>query len=844
MSSASPHPDVPNADAVPETNTGGVTADAPTYEGTLQQDSPPTWVSGGASASLPSGSLVTRSGKEIHALDREIGKSINADGPDAAPGYLLLRNLGTGAFGTVWEAEDRVTSERIAIKFFTSGDSDWEKLLGEVRLLQAVEGCRGIIVVKQVRPGSEGCRPHYVMQLANSGSLASRIKAAQAMRESTGNTPKPRDRKPLLPMPELVRIFTRIVDAMATVHRRGIHHCDLKPPNVLLHSPEPGAAPEPLVADFGQGHLATDDTPALGTLFYMPPDQVADTEVGTPPDTRWDVYALGAVAYEMIVGEPPRRTADLLERLRNAPKTLAGKMQAYREGVLAAPSPTGHHGRIDRQLAQIIDRCLDLDPTKRPQDAGDLSTLLNARARWRRTRPILGFAALATFALIAFLATAGLWFATQVTEDAKRNASADIEGSLARTAWYGTRAVENELQTRIALIEKWANDPSAESKEVFGAIGEASRRPQGPLLDPAAAPPTAIIRAWLTKLHTNQMLLTGHEPSTITLIMVSNPETRGPTNPPDAVRGFVLARLHPNGSVEDRDQPDPRGLYQKDFSYRDYFSAAGDRVDEAGRPHTPIRFTHISQPYRSIAPERSGKGTLERPWRIDLATPIWDDPASPNRRTIGHLRVGLNVRDTLAPLLRPPLVAEDGTPNASRFGIAVATKVILVDNSQRWVWHPDCERLLTDAEDSAARLPPTYTELARERGGDVSDWCPWLRPHTGIHQNEFVRANQYADLVRTAATGEDSDEIACFTRFDPYRLSRYNRGIIPGSPPPREWVFIVEVDRKLALQPLEELQSKIVKIGSVVVTVLAALAVALWIGLVWVLRRLEFASHG
>src|SRR5262249_54225610 len=140
-----------------------------------------------------------RSGRQIYDLDREIASS-QAAGNDVAEGYSLIRKLGTGAFGTVWEAENRLTHERVAIKFFTAGDADWASLLGEVGLLQSVEGCRGIVLVKEVRQGGANCRPHYVMQLANEGSLPDWLKKA--------NTLTPRERCNVA-----VGFFTRVARA-------------------------------------------------------------------------------------------------------------------------------------------------------------------------------------------------------------------------------------------------------------------------------------------------------------------------------------------------------------------------------------------------------------------------------------------------------------------------------------------------------------------------------------------------------------------------------------------------------------------------------------------------------
>src|SRR5262249_28597045 len=151
-------------------------------------------------------------------------------------------------------------------------------------------------------------------------------------------------------------IFKQLAEALAYVHAKGVRHCDLKPGNVLLK-----ARKRVLLGDFGQAHLSSDATPALGTFFYMAPEQ-ADLAKQIP-DTRWDVYGLGAILYAMLTGQPPREDAGIRAELAQI-KVLSERLKAYREAVERAPKPDKHRGvaGMDRQLAEILDRCLEVDP--------------------------------------------------------------------------------------------------------------------------------------------------------------------------------------------------------------------------------------------------------------------------------------------------------------------------------------------------------------------------------------------------------------------------------------------------------------------------------------------------
>ena len=154
------------------------------------------------------------------------------------------------------------------------------------------------------------------MTFAEGGSLAARLE------------------KGPIPLPEALALFKNIVRTLAYVHAHGVRHCDLKPANILLDS-----LGQPLVADFGQAHLSDDAAPALGTFFYMAPEQ-ADLDHKIP-DTRWDVYGLGALFYAMLTGQPPRSTPTLCDELR-ATARLDHRLHCYREGVRHTPPPTAH----------------------------------------------------------------------------------------------------------------------------------------------------------------------------------------------------------------------------------------------------------------------------------------------------------------------------------------------------------------------------------------------------------------------------------------------------------------------------------------------------------------------
>jgi hypothetical protein len=181
---------------------------------------------------------------------------------------------------------------------------------------------------------------------------------------------------------EAVEMFREIAVGLAHAHGKGVLHCDLKPANILLDQDQ-----KPRLADFGQSRLSHEQKPALGTLFYMAPEQ-ADLEA--VPDVRWDVYALGAIFYSLLLGYPPHRNDESVSKLDTA-GDLADRLARYRQVIRSAPPPADHRRvpGMDRAMAEIIDRCLAADPDDRFANVQEVLDALAARDRNRAQLPLL-----------------------------------------------------------------------------------------------------------------------------------------------------------------------------------------------------------------------------------------------------------------------------------------------------------------------------------------------------------------------------------------------------------------------------------------------------------------------
>ena len=362
--------------------------------------------------------------------------------PTEVPGYEAQRFLGAGAYGEVWVGVDRNTGRRVAIKFYAHRRGvDWSLLSREVEKLVFLSADRYVVQLLDV--GWDSDPPYYVMEYVENGSLEDLLRKHGTF--SPGHA---------------VETFREIAIGLAHAHGKGVLHCDLKPANILLDQDQ-----RPRLADFGQSRLSHEQRPALGTLFYMAPEQ-ADLEA--VPDVRWDVYALGAILYCMLVGHPPHRSDASLSEVETA-KDLPDRLRRYRRLIQENPLPDEHRqiAGVDKALADIVDRCLAPRPRDRYANVQEVLDALQARDQNRARRPLIlvGFIGpLILLAIMAFFGWRGYERALKETEAVARQ-----------------RAIENNT----FAAELAAQRVSSEIANYFEVVeNEASRRAFKELLQP------------------------------------------------------------------------------------------------------------------------------------------------------------------------------------------------------------------------------------------------------------------------------------------------------------------------------------------------------------------------
>ena len=234
----------------------------------------------------------------------------------------MERELGAGGMATVYLAQDLKHDRKVAIKVLRP---ELAAVIGAerfVREIQTIAALQHPHILGLIDSGEVNGTAYYVMPFVEGESLRDRL-----------------SREKQLPVADAVRLATEVAAALDYAHRHGVIHRDIKPENIMLHD---GSA---LVADFGialavssaGGSRMTETGMSLGTPHYMSPEQAMGEREIT---ARSDVYALGAMTYEMLIGDPPftgsTAQAIVAKVITEAPRSLIAQRRTIPEAVETA----------------------------------------------------------------------------------------------------------------------------------------------------------------------------------------------------------------------------------------------------------------------------------------------------------------------------------------------------------------------------------------------------------------------------------------------------------------------------------------------------------------------------
>ena len=269
--------------------------------------------------------------------------------------YELLDVLGRGGMGIVYRAWQPALQRSVALKLLLAGpfaSPDFARRFRREAQAAARLRHHGIVTVFDL--GDCDGQPYYTMELIEGSTLADSLRSG---------LPSP---------PTAARLLEKTSRAVAHAHQQGVLHRDLKPSNILLT-----ADGEPRVADFGLARFpdAPDDpqltlsTSLLGSPAYMAPELAT----GQPATIASDIYALGAVLYELLTGRPPHLGSspqEILSHVRDSPVV----------------DPRRLNPSLPRDLETVCLKCLDRDPGRRYSSADALADDLD---RFARREPVL-----------------------------------------------------------------------------------------------------------------------------------------------------------------------------------------------------------------------------------------------------------------------------------------------------------------------------------------------------------------------------------------------------------------------------------------------------------------------
>jgi WD40 repeat protein/serine/threonine protein kinase len=324
----------------------------------------------------------------VFQVDRQIGEEWRKNGTastaatDTVAGtdrplgadYEIVGELGRGGMSVVYQARQRALNRLVALKHIRDGARAGAEQRQRFRTeAEAIARLHHPNIVQIFDVGEEDAGPYFSLEFMDGGNLAAKL----------GGAPQPAR--------TAAQLVATLARAMQVAHTHGIIHRDLKPANVLLARSNPGEgirlssaddpAPyqhyQPKISDFGLAKLLTgvhgvetQSGAVIGTPSYMAPEQAQGKAKEVGPAT--DIYALGAILYELLTGRPPFRAETALETLHQV------------QAVEPVP-PSRLQPKLPRDLETITLKCLAKEPARRYPTAGALADDLQ---RWLEGRPI------------------------------------------------------------------------------------------------------------------------------------------------------------------------------------------------------------------------------------------------------------------------------------------------------------------------------------------------------------------------------------------------------------------------------------------------------------------------
>ena len=334
-------------------------------------------------------------------------------GPIDIPGYEILGELGRGGMGVVYKARHLALKRTVALKMVLDGAHAGAAALSRFRAeAEAVAKLQHPNIVQVHEVGECGGRPFFSLEFVEGGSLDRKL----------AGTP--------LPPREAAEVVEKLAETMHAVHQQGIVHRDLKPANVLLT-----ANGTPKITDFGlaknlKGESGqTASGAVMGTPSYMAPEQASGKTKEIGPLS--DVYALGVILYELLVGRPPFRGATAMETLLQVmedepvPPSRLAKVPADLETIClkALHKKAAQRYGSAEALAEDLRRFRTGEPI-----AARPASRLERTVKWAKRRPALAALLAMSVAAVLILTVLGAWFtwkldlSRRVAEDKERAA--------------------------------------------------------------------------------------------------------------------------------------------------------------------------------------------------------------------------------------------------------------------------------------------------------------------------------------------------------------------------------------------------------------------------------------